>query len=308
MTGAILEIRCDACGAELSVEAHLRTARCPYCDSTSVVERPPTADRPDPAFALGFVLDREAAVERVRGWLSSRHLFASSGLRNAALEKTSGVYLPAYLYGAVADTSYSAHIGENYTVTETYTTTDSKGNTRVRTRTRIETEWRDLAGQHLEYVLDVLVTASRGVPNEELEVVEPFDLRALRRYEPAMLAGWVAEEPSLTRDECHRLAHDEAVEGVGARLDDFMPGDSHRDLRYTTTLTDEVTDLVLLPVWVLAARYRPDKPPVRLLVNGQTGEVGGAVPISRLKVGLAVGFVLLAGLLVFLLIAAGGHL
>lgn len=163
-----LEVQCEECGATLAVETHLRTARCPYCDSTSVVERPPTADRPTPSFVIGFLADRDAALARVRTWLRSRHLFAHSGLKGAAVDKTSGVYVPAYLYGAVAHTRYTAKIGEDYTVTETYTTTDSKGNTTTHTRTRTETEWRDLSGEHAGYVQDVLVSASAWLPNEEL--------------------------------------------------------------------------------------------------------------------------------------------
>ena len=288
MSGPVLEIRCAACSAELTVEPHLRTARCPYCDSTSVVERPSGRDRPDPSFVVGFVLGRDAAVELVHGWLSTRHLLAHGGLKAAALEKTSGVYVPAYLYGAIADSEYSASIGEDYTVTETYTTTDAKGHTTTHTRTRTETEWRPLAGRRSGYVLDVLVTASRGLPNAELEAIEPFDLRALRRYDPALLAGWIGEEPSLTLDECFQLAHDEAVAGVGERLADFMPGDSHDDLSHRTELRDEHIDLVLLPVWVFAARYDPAKPPVRLVVNGQSGEIHGKVPLSAPRVVLAV--------------------
>lgn len=91
-----------------------------------------------------------------------------------------------------------------------------------------------------------------------------------------------------------------------------MPGDSHRDLKWETTLTDEVVDLVLLPVFVFAARYAEGKPPVRLLVNGQTGEVYGKVPLSAPKVALAVvlGFLLLGGVVLFFLLmaAAGGPL
>jgi hypothetical protein len=196
--------------------------------------------------------------------------------------------VPAYLYGAIADSEYSASIGEEYTVTETYTTTDAKGNTTTHTRTRTETEWRPLEGRRSGYVLDVLVTASRGLPNAELEAIEPFDLRALRRYDPAMLAGWTGEEPSLTLDECFRLAHDEAEARVSERLADFMPGDSHDDLSHRTALRDEHIDLVLLPVWVFAARYDPSQPPVRLLVNGQSGEIHGKVPLSAPRVALAV--------------------
>jgi len=239
-------------------------------------------------FVLGFGVVRERAESLVQRWIKSRGVFAHSGLKTATLEKIRGVYLPAYLYGAIADTDYDAQIGENYTVTETYTTTDSKGRAVTRTRTVVKTEWRHLSGQHTCYVLDVLVTASNGIPNAELEAVEPFDLRALRRYTPAVLSGWIAEEPSVSKDDCFGLAHDESVEKVGDALGKFMPGDSYRDLNYRTTVRDEVIDLVLLPIWVFAARYAEDKPPVRILVNGQTGEVQGRVPLSKMKITVAI--------------------
>jgi hypothetical protein len=73
-----------------------------------------------------------------------------------------------------------------------------------------------------------------------------------------------------------------------------MPGDSHTSLQFQTNLSNEVIDLVLLPVWSFAVRYAEDRPPVQILVNGQTGRVGGKVPISTIKVTIAV----LTGLIV----------
>jgi hypothetical protein len=48
--------------------------------------------------------------------------------------------------------------------------------------------------------------------------------------------------------------------------------------------------LVLLPVWIAA--FRTPKGPLRLMVNGQTGEVVGRVPRSAAKVGCLVAVVL----------------
>lgn len=271
---------------QLAPEA--RTANCPYCDHPSVVERPPSEDQPVPSFVLGFVVAQESAQEKASRWIRSSSLFARSDFRKAAAQKTRSVYLPAYLYGALGDTEYSAQIGENYTVTETYTTTDSDGKTTTHTRTVTKTEWRSLAGQHDSYVRDIVVTASGAIENSELEAIEPFDLRALRRYEPAMVSGWTSEEPSLSRDECFALARQEALESINAKLGAFMPGDSQSDLRFQTNLHDEVVDLLLLPLWVFAVNYNANKPPVRILVNGQTGAVGGKVPVSWLKIAMAV--------------------
>lgn len=283
-----MTIGCENCGAVLQIAANQRTTNCPYCDHPSVVERPPSADRPTPSFALGFVLNQKDAFQKAADWMKSSSFFARSDFRKAAVEKTRSVYLPAYLYGALADSEYAVNIGEDYTETETYTTTDSEGNTTTHTRTVTKTEWRSLMGRHDSYVRDIVVTASRAIPNEELEEVEPFDLRALRRYSVGMISGWTSEEPSLSPTECFQLAHQEALDTVSAKLGNFMPGDSYQDLRFETRLHDEVIDLVLLPLWVFAVNYHPEKSPVRILVNGQTGRVAGDVPLSVIKIVLAV--------------------
>lgn len=301
-----MNLRCQSCGAELVVAQELRTTVCPYCAAPSVVERPPSVDRPVPTFALGFALTHPAAGERVKHWLRTRNPWSHSGLKRASLQEVRGVYVPAYLYSALATSHYSASIGENYTETETYTTTEN-GKTVTKTRTVTKTEWRPLHGEHAEYVPDVLVTASRGLSNAELEELEPFDLRVLARYEPALVAGWVAEEPSLSREECLTLAREETVAKVGRRLKAFMPGDSHRDLQHQTRLESESLDVCLVPVWVLAARYDEKKPPLRVVVNGQTGEVFGKVPLSWVKVALTVLAVLAVVAAVYVLTSHGGH-
>src|SRR5690606_6168731 len=76
----------------------------------------------------------------------------------------------------------------------------------------------------------------------------------------------------------------EAADAVGKRLSRFMPGDSHRNLRHQTQFDHEDLELVLVPLWVLPVRYREDRPPVRLLVNGQTGRVHANTPTSWPKV------------------------
>ncbi len=279
-------LSCQGCGAALNVAAGERTARCPYCASPSVVARPRTT-RDDPVFVLGFVIPEEDARARAKSWIRSTW-FVPSAFARADVTEVRGVYLPAYLYSASAHVEYTASIGENYTVVETYTTTDSNGKTVTRTRTRVETEWRSLSGRWEAYLDDIVVTASRGLSNDELEAVEPFDLRALRRYSPKVLSGWLAEDPSRSLAECSALAHEEAQTQVGDRLTRHMPGDSHRELRYRTRFTHENGELVLLPVWVLAVKYDPEQPPIRMVLNGQTGALIGRPPRSWIKITMTI--------------------
>jgi hypothetical protein len=281
---------CGHCGASLLFEG-VRTQTCPYCASPNFVEKPPAAGQPDPSFMVTFIGDAEVARRRLGEWLGSRTLFADPALRHAKVEDLRGVYLPAYLYSAVARTDYTVQIGEQYTETETYTTIEN-GKTVTRTRTVTRTEYRPLAGRHLGYITDVIVSASAGLPNAELQRVEPYDLKQLRRFSPALVAGWIHEEFSRGADDCKRLSRGEAVDEIGARLRRFMPGDSYSDLSWKTQVDWEALEPILVPVWVLALRYRGDKPPLRVVINGQTGKVTGKVPLAWWKIAIAIGLAL----------------
>ena len=256
----------------------------PSCDSPSVIDRPATPDQPDPVFVVGFSVDRNEATSRIQRFLAGKKL-AHPGLRGKAAEKVSGVYLPTYLYSAVASSAYDATIGEDYYVTDL--SRDSKG--RISVKRKRKTEYYDLSGPHRSYVGDVVVTASRGIPNAEVEAIEPFDLGGLRRFSSSMVSGWASEEPSLTREECLQLARRESTAKLRGVVRRFMPGDRCRFLESRTALSEEAVDLVLLPVWVFAIRYREDRPPIRLLVNGQTGKVAGSVPVSWAKIAAVAG-------------------
>lgn len=278
---------CNQCGATLAF-AGVRTETCPYCTSPNFVERPASSNQPDPRFAIAFTGNNEWARRRLDAWLGGRTIFADPALRNAKVEDLRGVYLPAYLYSAVARTDYTAEIGEQYTETETYKTRDAQGNEKTETRTVTRTEYRALAGRHIGYVTDVIVSASAGLDNRTLTAVEPFDMKQLRRFSPALVSGWIQEEFSRGADECERASRTEAVDAVGLQLRKFMPGDSYSDLTWKTAVEWESFDPILVPVWVFAVRYRQDKPALRIVINGQTGRVAGKAPLSWWKITLAI--------------------
>ncbi len=56
----------------------------------------------------------------------------------------------------------------------------------------------------------------------------------------------------------------------------------------------------MLPVWVLPVRYDEQRPPVRLLVNGQTGNIWGRAPVSLIKVAVLFAAVVTIGVLAYL--------
>jgi hypothetical protein len=295
-------VACQECGAELKIPAGRSSFACPYCKCPTVIERPPSAHVPTPALVLPFVVPEEAARAAVTAWKKRWRWFHTS-LAGAAVEEIQGVYLPAYLYSAALCSRYSAEIGEDYQETETYTTTED-GKTVERTRTVTKTEWRSLYGEHVGYVADVLVTASRGLPNAELEAIEPFDMRLLRRYQAALVAGWTSEDPSIAPADGVQMARAEAVAIEGKRVAAFLPGDSQRAVQFQTMVDRETLDLTLVPVWTLVIRPDPKQPAQRVLVNGQTALVWGRERWSVLKILALVG--LIAAIVAAVWLAARG--
>ena len=291
---------CEQCGASVDFSG-VSSARCPYCASPSVVERAPAPGRPLPAYMVAFGNDEPRAREILARWLRRKPWFADGSIASASVDALRGVYVPAYLYSAVAHTTYSASIGEHYEETEETTSTDSDGKTTTSTRTVTRTEHCPLAGLHVGYITDVVVSGSAGLANAELEAVEPFDLRQLRRHAPELISGWIAEDFARSQDECYASSRTEALDAIGSRLRRFMPGDSHSDLTWSTKLSWEAMEPILVPVWIAAARYRPDKPPLRIVINGQTGAVHGDVPIVWWRVMLAVLVVAAIGVGVYFL-------
>ena len=122
----------------------------------------------------------------------------------------------------------------------------------------------------------------------------------MKRYRPHFLAGWLSEEYSVERDDAQKVCQQEFHRREQQNVADHLPGDTHRDLQLSTRFSDVNSDLILLPVYLLAYRYR-DKL-YRFMINGQTGKVAGDKPLSPLRIALAVGAGLAAVLIVVLLV------
>lgn len=295
---------CSGCGATVQLPSEVISTLCAFCESP-LVEASSEAEPIDGV--APFLVDRDAAAEALSHFLA-RSLFAPEAVRRAATPRElRPVFVPFYVYDAVAHTEYQAQIGVYWYRTETYTTTDSEGKTVTKTRRVRETEWHPLQGSHVSQWLDHLVSASRGLGEAEANALEPFDLGRALPWSPALVAGIEAERPTVDHSAASQTASREIAELAGARIgSSHLPGDTHRELRWSTRCDLGEVRLVLLPVWV-AVLCTPRDETIRLLVNGQTTEVVGRVPTSVPKVlGAVAAVVLLLAGLVLLFGLIGG--
>jgi hypothetical protein len=273
----------------MSADPDQRSYVCPFCDSTYVAEfSPEVTDRQRPEFVIGFAVTREQAQEKFYAWLRDNSWFRPGDLAAQAIaDKQRGVYLPFWSFSTLAQSTWSATIGEYWYRTETYTTTDSKGKRVTRTRQVQETEWWPLSGRHHHYHNGYLVSGSRGLPQPEAQRIMPFNLPALNRYDPYFLAGWLCEEYSVSREDALQLSLQEFRRRGQQSIAAFLPGDTHRGLAVDTQFSQINSDLCLLPVYILSYRYQNEL--YRFLVNGQTGKVDGDKPLSWKRILVLVG-------------------
>jgi hypothetical protein len=249
---------------------------------------------------------REQAQEKFRQWIRSNSWFRPGDLASQAVaDKQRGVYLPFWSFSMLAQSSWSATIGEYWYRTETYTTRDSKGRLVTRTRQVRETEWWPLSGRHHHYYSGFLISGSHGLPQQQAQRIMPFNLPALKRYEPYFLAGWLCEEYTILRDDALQASRQEFQRREQQNIAAFLPGDTHRGLDVQTQFSQISSDLCLLPVYLLSYRYGNKLH--RFLVNGQTGQCAGDKPLSWRRIwGLVAAVVLLIAIVVLVVMMLGG--
>ncbi len=307
VSGDTRTFRCENCGSEVDSPREQRSLRCPFCDSAYVAELPieqRTAQRPE--FIIGFEVSREKAQELFFQWIGKNSFFRPGDLvTKAATEKQQGVYIPFWHFSMIAMSDWSAQIGEYWYRTETYTVKNSDGKSEVRTRTVQETEWWPLSGIYRKYYSGYLVSASKGLPQQEALAIQPYRLNTMMRYRPMYLAGWMSEEYSVSRETAMAATEQEFRTRDYNAINAFLPGDVRSSLTVHTNLDVGGSDLVLLPIHVLSYRYR-DKV-YRFLVNGQTGKTYGEKPWSGSKIAAVVIALVLLLLVVIALIIVLNH-
>lgn len=286
--------RCDNCGAVQAVEPAAITVECIYCGSEAIMETPGDPTLVRPSALVPFAFDAKSAQDRFRGWLGAwwRRLVSPGALRNeATITKIRGIYTPFFTFDARAESDWSGFRGDYYYVTV------GTGKDRHTVR---KTRWTYRSGHHSHFYDDVLVYASRGLPEGTLKKVMPFHTQQMVPFAGGFLAGFAAEEYTLDPKDLWESARGlmKSEEWQACRRE--LGGDTYRNLNVHTQLLDPTWKHVLLPVYL--ANYKYTTRQYHFLVNGQTGEVRGTAPISWAKVsviagGVVAGLVLIARLL-----------
>ena len=296
-----LAVHCTTCGASSTLPPNVSASRCPFCGGAIVAEAA-TRRVIKPRSLLPFHVQRKHAESQFRNWIASLW-FAPSGLAAAAeAGSLNGAYLPFWTYDAFTRSPYTGQRGEDYWETETYTEiVDGKPQTRTRQVQR--TRWWPVSGQVEVPFDDLLIPATRSLPQKLLANLEPWDLQDLTPYKDEYLAGFVAQIYDVKLEEGFDAARSIMATAIEQAIRQDIGGDHQRITSVHTQYFNVTFKHLLLPVWLSAYRYQ-DKT-YRFLINARTGEVQGERPWSWLKITLLV--LLIAAMILAAVMLAQGR-
>jgi hypothetical protein len=278
-------LRCEGCGAAVDYDPEARAPRCAFCDSVLHLERIEDPVEQTELY-LPFSVGREAARDAVKSWLGTLGWFRPPDLRERArVERVRPLLWVGWAFDADALVSWTA---------------DSDAGAR-------RSAWAPHAGQERMRFDDIVVSASRGLSEEEAAALVPrYDL-STARPEPDAPDDVASEAFDVQRSQAR-----ERVAGAVVSLSrsivegQHVPGSRTRNVHVAPLLRGLVTRRYAFPAWVMAYRYRGDV--YRAVVHGQDERVVvGEAPWSVLRIALAiVGGLVAIGVLVAVAVLAAG--
>lgn len=276
---------CKSCGASMSYDAAVETLRCPFCGSHDFSARQEsralTAHRVVP-----FQIGREQAEQILRHWLGRGFWRPNDLAHQAVVSDLAAVFVPYWVFSAK---------------THTYWTADSS-----QTPPGARGDWFPLTGEHRGEYSNVLIGGSSVLTPAETAAIRPFNMELAAPPKEALSAAAfaVVEQFRVQRKFARPQAQQGLEDAERRACTVYVPG-SARNVKVNVMVEGLAGEPVLLPVWIMAYRYRDQV--FRFLLNGQTGLATGNAPISRLKVAAAIaigGGLLLLLLIVLMLIGA----
>jgi predicted Zn-ribbon and HTH transcriptional regulator len=258
-------LKCEGCGATFAIPPLQVSGKCPFCGSAHVITAN-TGELIEPEGMLPFQFDVDTASGRIRHWLDTLKFRPSDLDERSAIAQPRKVFLPFWTFDLGGTMNWNAQVEEGY------------GNDKV---------WVPRSGVYLVYHDDLLVPATRAVPNDVLNDLIDYDTKALVAFSADLLSDTAAEVYQVPLVDASLVARQRALHiGRAYVQSNDLAGENYRDfLMNSGGMIIESYKLVLLPVWITRYRYKNEA--YLVAVNGQSGKVAGRVPRSGLQKALA---------------------
>ena len=273
---------CSTCGAEILCDQNTAATRCPYCDNTTVIEAQLSgAIKPD--VVIPFAFTKEQAMEKYKGYYEKRKLIPKDFLSGSRVEEIQGVYVPFWLYdGSVSiDAEFeAADITDNGAeITRKIYKADRRGNIAFE---------------------NVPADASKRMPDDIMDSVEPFDFGQLKPFSMTYMPGFLAERFDVEGDDDLERAEKRVTNSAKQKTRATVRHDEVTETRGDYKVNYTKKKYALLPIWYLTTSWNGKQ--WNFAMNGQTGNFTGDLPVDGTKLGIMTGGSALAAAVLLYLI------
>lgn len=263
-------VTCINCGGELQVGEFTSASRCPYCDNYIIFDERVTGAY-EPQLILPFVFSKDMTKKLLRDKFKSCVFAPGDFLSEVKLDSMTGMYVPFWMY--------DYHVKGSY---------DGEG-TKIRKWMSGDKEFTETSIYHvvrdMEADFDKMpVDASEAMPDATMDLMEPYDYKALEGFQEKYMSGFFAERYNEDDVASERRAVTKAKQDAESILRGSINGYTTLKSAQNNQVTLERTDTnyALLPVWIYDYKYKGED--YRFHINGQTGKIIGKVPVSSKKV------------------------
>lgn len=265
---------CPSCGGVVPLTEHTAATQCPYCNNYIIFEERVSGEY-FPKMLVPFKLGKENCKKAIRDKFCKKVFAPTDFLSEVRLNSMQGTYVPFWFYDYDVNAEYQAEA----TKVRKWTTGDMH---------YTETSYYSVRRNADIHFRDIPVDASIEMPNEVMDLLEPFDYKQNVEFDPKYLSGFYAEKYNLSAEDMEDRARKKMQDDTAKLMMNQVTGySSVRPLKNDVNVSREEQQYGMLPVWKYLYNYKGQTYP--FYVNGQSGKIVGEVPISTPKVWIYAG-------------------
>ena len=174
---------CPNCGGEIPMTVNTSATQCPYCDNYVIVDDQ-ISGAYTPHMLIPFHMGKEVCKKLIRDKFEKCIFAPTDFLSEVRMNGIYGEYVPFWFYDY--NTNCTFH-GEG-TKVRSWTT----GNTQY-----TETSYYDIVRDMDIDFVKIPVDASVGMPDDVMDLMEPFDYKELQEFKPEYLSGFHSERYNI---------------------------------------------------------------------------------------------------------------
>lgn len=257
---------CESCGGEIVGDENLAASTCPFCGNRVVMQGQLSGDlKPD--YIIPFKLDKNMAKQAFSRHLMKKTLLPKVFKSQNHIDEIKGVYVPFWLFNCDTDSEIW------YRATRIRSWSDSMYNY---TETSF---YRVLRAGNIGFER-IPVDGSSKLANDLMESVEPYDWNGAVEFQPAYLAGYMADKYDVPSNICNERANQRVRQSTTDAFRETVHGYS--------SVTPEISNInlkngsvkyAMYPVWLLNTTWKDEK--FVFAMNGQTGKFVGNLPLDK---------------------------